>query len=255
MKTIAMIMALAMVGSVAHATVIENWQMNDAAGTDLKNLDNSAGTAKWTVERANLQTDGSGNLHITQGANLFNGATLSTADVTSGIYELAFKYSAADLTDGDTAGGRVGYSFRQNGTAAAPTSKFDLALISLAKRNGELRLELQGVGAKVTLYDFNATVLPDTLAVRAELNLDTDLVDVYWSIGGAAELSALGLAANDGELDQVRTSFQTVSPDFGATSYVDVDYVTLAAIPEPATLGLLGMTGLTMLLVRRKFIM
>ncbi|VGO19613.1 PEP-CTERM sorting domain-containing protein [Pontiella sulfatireligans] len=249
MKKTVMIMAIALVGSFAHAATIENWQMNDDPGTDLKDLNNSAGTAKWYVARTNLQTDGSGNLHITQGANLFNGANLSTTDVTSGIYELAVTYSAADMTDGDIAGGSVGFSFRHDSAVVA--ERHDLAIIKLVKRNGELRLEALGSGPAVTLYDFNATVLPDTLAVRAVLNLDTDLVDVYYSIGGAAEVSTLGIAASDGELDQVRTAFQVVSPDFGATSYVDVDQVTLSVIPEPATLGLIALSGVGLLVARR----
>ena len=130
----------------------------------------------------------------------------------------------------------------------------DLFIVRLMRWNGELRLQTRIGTTNTTIYDFNAQTLPDTLTIRAEVDLDADLLDLYYEIGTGGESVIPGIAINDGEMDGVRMIGVLNTTDFGATDFVDIDYVTLAQIPEPATLGLLGLISSGIYFARRFFI-
>ena len=220
----------------ASGVVTENWQMNDASGTQIPALMNSAGPGAWSGGQAHVATT-NGNLRLTQGANAFRNASLPTMNVTSGIYEFNFKYSAAPIAGGDATGANAGFGLRDEGASA------DLFMIRLQRQGGELRLQTRIGTTNIDIYDFNATSLPDTLSVRAVVDLDADRMDLYYAIGTGSETLVADIEINDGEMDQIRLSANLSETDFGASDFVEVDFLTLTQISEPATLGLIVAMG------------
>ncbi|QHI69085.1 endo-1,4-beta-xylanase [Tichowtungia aerotolerans] len=209
---------------------LEDWQMNEAAGANLSGLVNSAGSAVWSGDKENVQTDGSGNLLFSVGANssdnLYRNSTLTQNGVTNGVYQLSFAFPSATLAGGDAAGASVGFGLRDETTSS------DLFLIRLQRQNSELRLQTRIGTTNTDIYDFNATSLPGALAIRAVFDLDADLMDLYYSIDGGAEVSETDIVINDGVMDAVRMACSLNNVDFGAADFVAVDYLTLSRINE-----------------------
>jgi hypothetical protein len=236
---------------VSSGVVIENWQMNEGAGTNLSGLINSAGSAVWGGDVGNVQTDGSGNLRYTAGLNssnnVFRNTPLTAPNITAGLYELSFSYSAVTIAGGDVTGANVGFGLRDSTGGGN-----DLFLVRLHRQNSTLRLQTRGADGNTTLENFGTNALSGALDVRAVFNLGTDLMDVYWSLGGGAEANMSGIAINDGQMDAFRMAANLNTEDFGATDFVDVDYLKLEMIPEPGTLGLMGVAGLGIFLARNK---
>jgi hypothetical protein len=214
---------LSALSSSAAFVAIEDWQMNEAsAGVTMDSLANSAGSINWPTTGSHLATDGSGALRYVQGSNQYKSLGLTTPNVTSGQYELSFKINAATIGGGDVAGARVGFGFRDEvGT--------DLFHVRLHRTNNELRLQVIDTAGTVDLYDFNAISLPDTLTIRAVVDLDapSGQLDIYYTIGSEAEQSSLGRDLVAGQFDQLRMTAQLISTDFGASDFVEIDYVTL----------------------------
>lgn len=209
--------------AAVSGAVLEDWQMNDTAGTQIPGLVNSAGSGAWGGGQAHIATT-NGNLRFTQGANAFRNSSLTTANVTSGVFQLSFKYNAATIDGGDASGANVGFGFRDEGAGA------DLFLVRLQRQSSELRLQTRVGTSNTTIHDFNATSLPDTLSIRAVVDLDNDLMDLYYEIGTGGETLVADIAINDGEFDQIRLAANLTSTDFGATDFVEVDYLTLSSV-------------------------
>jgi hypothetical protein len=197
--------------------------MNDAADTPLNSLANSAGTALWNIDRPNIVSTGAGDLRFTQGDNLYSGATLTATNVTSGLYELGVKYSAATLAGGDATGATVGFGMRDD-------AGFDLFLVRILRQNGTLLLQTRIGTSNITYHDFGATLLPDTLTIRAVADLDADRMDLYYAVGSDPETRVADIAITDGEMDQLRLAAVLNAVDFGATDFIDIDYVTLRSL-------------------------
>lgn len=220
--------------AVAAAEVIESWQFSEAAGALFSDLVNDVGSAGWTGNKLQVAADGTGSLAFTQGFgtsdNVFRSATLSSPNQTTGTFELEFSYAAATLAGGDVGGANVGFGMREVDTNT------NLFLIRLHRTGGELRLQSRIGSNNVDLIDFNATSLPDVLTVRAAVNLDTDLLNVFTRLGGGPELPTaidVPLAAPDLEFDAIRIAANTNTVDWGAVDVVKVDYLTVARNPTP----------------------
>lgn len=237
------------VAVTSHAALvpIEDWQFNDNSGTQLSGLANDVGAASWSGDRPNAAADGAGNLQFTVGAdavdNIFRNADLTNPNQNSGVFELAFEYSAAALSGGDATGANVGFGMRDADTNS------DLFLVRLQKQTGTLRLQTRIGSTNTNLENFGADTLSEPLAVRAVANLDTGLLDVYWTLGAGPEQSSLGIAMAPGEFDIVRLLANTNTDDWGPNDVVDVNYLTVSTnIPEPSAvvlaLGSLVLAGL-----------
>lgn len=231
---------------VTAAATIESWQFNDAAGVSLSDLANSAGTAVWNSNAANAVADGAGALVYSAGAdasdNIFRTAPLTTPNLDSGIVELALLVRDAALAGGDASGANVGFGLREDG------SNDDLFVVRLHRQNGALRLQTRitdesNATSNTTLTNFGTDSISDLL-IRAVVDLDADMLDVHWKLGAGAEQSSTGIALRDREVDIVRMIANTNSTDWGADDTVALDFLTVAAIPEPATLPLLLAVGL-----------
>jgi len=211
--------------------LIEDWQMDDADGTQIEGLFNSHGIGAWSGSLANVAT-ADGKLRFTQGSNNYRNSSLTKPNVVSGKYELDFKYAAATMAGGDATGAAVGFGLRDEGANA------DLFLVRVLRQNGSLLLQTRIGSSNTTYHNFNATSLPDTLTIRAVVDLDTDLMDLYYAIGSAPETLVAGIAIADGEMDQVRMVGVLNSTDFGATDFVDIDYVSLRNLNWTSASGL-----------------
>ncbi|MCK4565581.1 MAG: endo-1,4-beta-xylanase, partial [Verrucomicrobia bacterium] len=205
--------------------LIEDWQMNDADGTGIGGLVNSAGSGAWSGDLPNVVT-ASGNLRFTQGDNNYRNSSLTEANVVSGLYELAFKYSAVTMAGGDATGATVGFGLRDEGAGS------DLFLVRILRQNNKLLLQTRIGTTNTTIHDFGGGVssLPDTVGIRAVVDLDTDLMDLYYEIGTGGETLVADIAITDGEMDQVRMVGVLNAVDFGATDFVDIDYVSLRSL-------------------------
>ncbi|MEO0514913.1 MAG: PEP-CTERM sorting domain-containing protein [Planctomycetota bacterium] len=245
--------AIALSTASAHAAVIEDWQFGDAADTALNAVAN-AGPNNSSLGAAatsgNVTTDGAGNLRFSVGAdasdNLFRNSN-SALGLSTGTVTLSFTYSDASITGGDASGANVGFGFREEGTNT------DLFAVRLQKQSGSLRLQTRIAGSNTNLENFGTDTLAGPLAVTAVANLDTDLLDVSWSINGGTVSTATGIAITDATYDFLRTAANLNTTDFGANDTVGVDFITVDyVVPEPASLALVALGGLSMLGRRRK---
>ena len=211
--------------------LIEDWQMGDPGGTQIEGLFNTYGTGVWSGSLPNVAT-ASGKLRFTQGSNSYRNSSLTKPNVVSGKYELDFKYAAATMAGGDATGAAVGFGLRDEGANA------DLFLVRVLRQNGVLRLQTRIGNSNATYHDFGSTSLPDTLTIRAVVDLDADLMDLYYAIGAAPETLVADIAITDGEMDQVRMVGVVNATDFGATDFVDIDYVSLRSLNWISAAGL-----------------
>ena len=228
--------------AAADATLVESWQFNDTAGTALNVLANDVvGGANFTGSKPQVTADGAGALKFTVGLdasdNVFRNATLASPNNSTGVFELAFSFLTADFSGGGAASGaNVGFGARDE-------SGGDLFLVRLQETSADkIKLQVK-TGSTSTLNNFGVGVLSGTdtpLNIRAVFDLDTDLLDVFWTIGAGAEQSSLGIAIPNLEFDQVRLVANTNTDDWGAADSVTVDYLTVStvAVPEPSTFGL-----------------
>lgn len=209
--------------------VIEQWLFEETAGTQFSGLINSAGSASFSGDKSNVTADGSGNLAFAVGAdatdNVFRNATLTTAGRTSGVFEMEWTYSAADLGGGDAGGANVGFGFRDSGGN-------DLFNVRLHKQSGTLRLQTRVAGSNVDLENFGGTTVAD-LRVKVVADLDARTFDVFWQVGAGPELSTTGIAMDPAGLtfDDIRMLANTNTDDWGPSDSVSVADLTLSEMP------------------------
>ncbi|BCX49808.1 hypothetical protein HAHE_37160 [Haloferula helveola] len=211
------------------ATVLEHWEFEDVAGTQFTGLANSAGSASFSGNKDQVQTDGAGNLVFGVGAdasdNVFRNATLTVPGQTTGVFEMEWTYPSATIEGGDATGANVGFGFRDAGGT-------DLFLVRLQRQNSELRLQHRVGTSNTDLEDFNATTIAD-LRVRVVADLDADTFDVYWQLGAGPEQSSTGIAmsATGLNFDEVRMTANTNTTDWGATDSVSVGELKVSELP------------------------
>jgi hypothetical protein len=211
--------------------VIEDWQFNDDAGKTFGNSTNSVAGSTAEFQGGGLgyaMTDGSGHMHITNGNSQGPKATLTTAGVTSGQYQLTFATTSIDLTDSTNQAKVEGLLLNAAGA--------DLFTVRVFRGGGNLKLTvLDGAGAKPATAILIAGSEVDTagITLRTVIDLDTDLADVYYTVGtGPETLLAGNVATLDSDMSQIGVGYG--SSLFGANNHIDLDYVTLSEInPDP----------------------
>ncbi|MFC4992163.1 PEP-CTERM sorting domain-containing protein [Rubritalea tangerina] len=251
MRTPLILLCCTLTSSLQAATVLEDWQLNDSNGTQMSALANEAGSASFANNAANALANGAGDLVFSVGAdagdNIFRTSNLTNTNVSSGIFQLEFNFTSVNFQGGDQTGANVGFGIRDTG------SNTDIFIARIQKQNDNYLLQTR-VGTTNTNIANLGSVPSNTLSnlnVRILFDLDTDLADVYWSLGGNPETAFNDVAINDLEMDAFRLAANTNTNDWGAGAGVSVDFVTLTAIPEPSSSALLGL-GLTTLTLRRK---
>jgi len=229
----------------AQAGLIEEFKMDDPAGTTLNALVNSAGTGQWNVsDRGDyIKTDGVGNLVLTAGDNLYNGGrNWSFKDAGTGKYELTVRFSGVDYSSGSN-GSLCGFNLRD-------ASNADIVGISVARFSDKLRLRVKDRDTYNLLKVFDSSATDASIQVRSVVDLDTDTMDVFYSIDGGAEEELSGLPTiSGGILDHLTLNFK--GDVMGPTDFVKVDYVSVSQIPEPATFSLFSIIGITLIILRK----
>ncbi|BCX49818.1 hypothetical protein HAHE_37260 [Haloferula helveola] len=231
------VLAATQLGATNLGAAIEDWQFDEAADTQLSGLINSVGSAAWGGDVPNVVTDGNGNLDFTVSVDdpetaetdestnsLFRNSDLTTAQST-GKFELAFTYTAADLSTGDLTGANVGFTIRN-------LANTDLLNVRLQKQSGTLRLQRRdsNTGTNTDLEDFGVTSLAGPLSVRVILDLDTDTYDVEWTPDGEGTRCQTNIPMDLPSLnmERLRMYASTNATDWGATDSVQVEFLTLS---------------------------
>jgi membrane protein YqaA with SNARE-associated domain len=92
--------------------------------------------------------------------------------------------------------------------------------------------------------------LPDNLYVEFVYDLDNDLATFTWTMGNESG-GATNVAIGDYTAEAVRNAYQPSG--MTDTDFIKTDYLTVESIPEPATLGMIGLMTGTLLFIRRRF--
>jgi len=216
------------------SSILEEWNFEDAANVQLQGTVNSAGTAAFKGATANATSNGTGKFRISQGVdaadNLYRNAdNLTAASRSTGLYEMSFRIADLDLSTGDASGANIGFGFRDS---AVSGNASDILLIRIHEQNDKLQLQTRIDGSTNVLFTFDSNALSD-LIVRAVIDLDTRMGDVYYDLSGAGEVQvgtgiALGVAAFT--WDQLRFVATTNTTDWGATDYATVDYLRVSKL-------------------------
>lgn len=232
------------------AAILQDWQMNDASGTGMAGLANSAGTAAWGYSPGNAATDGNGMLHVSPGSQEWGISAALPSALTTGQYELKYVVDSIDLS-GDSATDNSGINFGLGDVT-------EMRLYSHGDFDGDGNPDLV-----LSIYDdqtawswgrgFSGLVLNDPLTIRGIYDLDAGTIHVYTQLGSEAEQDngSFNIDTN-GTANSVFSRLLT--GDWGANDYANIDSVTLTeVVPEPATLGMVGLIGGAIVFVRRRF--
>ncbi|MCH7225911.1 PEP-CTERM sorting domain-containing protein [Haloferula sp. A504] len=169
-------------------------------------------------------------------------ATVSVTAGTSG------QWHAIGFWDNDTPPENFGSNVSGSGTAEGTAWM-------LRRDNAELRV-FRGVGTGGGIGE--STASPNNAAGTVDLQVVLDLsdwngIDNWGSVTYFAKLSSVStyteIAA--GELDAANSTFQAVGIGGGLVA-ADFDSFELSQIPEPSSLGLLGIAGVSLLMRRRR---
>ena len=264
---ISSILAASLMVAGSYATTLEDWQFNDANGTQLNSVanDGTVGTS-WNFGGPSTQN---GALNIGDTTyykyNVGTGQTFRSAefsDITTG--QITFEFVIADWYLGGSAG-EVGNGIKfnfgdvQNGSAqiefeVAQSPGTDIRVRSQNSSNGNL----SGTDAQNQLGGLNLTNA-NSVTVQLLADLDTGVWSTRVDYNGSwTDLVTDGTGMTSIDRIQLVLDGGTSGWDYGgvggvSADFVKIDSVTLSVIPEPATVGMLGLGALITLIVRRRF--
>lgn len=248
------------ISDLATATIIEDFQFNDAGGTqydaaaNAANAGNLLSTDTTPADLAGVNTNGAGQLNASLKSNTDFGTTLvDTADKSTGrvfgVMELTWDFqSVLDSTENE----EVRVTLISSGTSGV-LAEFEI------QREDDDTLTILGnsVGGtdipSVVLNGGSLTQIAKFIAV-IEADLDADTFNVHFSSDAGVSFTSLGGGTTDPtrNLDKMRLVFNNdLSSD---NVLVDRAYLAMAAvIPEPTTASLAGVALLITAGRRRMF--
>ncbi|BCX49817.1 hypothetical protein HAHE_37250 [Haloferula helveola] len=208
--------------------VVEEWNFDDVAGTQLESCVSTNGTAFTGTTSDKVATNGSGQLLLQQDStNHFRTSTpFPGSPFTTGSFALEIQVDSIDFTNSNN-GTVVGFSLRDDlGT--------DFGNIRLRKAGGTLVLENRIGSSNERLYDFDqgggAVNQVNDLLIEAVLNLDTRKWSGSLTIGGGSTITLPLLDADPaatGGLSLTRFQGQQDAANWGAGDTMLIDRVTV----------------------------
>jgi hypothetical protein len=197
--------------------VLENWQLNDLAGTSFDQVTNTAGSAHWNTGR--VSTDGAGSLVINQaGGDLWHRSATLPVELSSGLYEVEWKVNVIDLSH-SSASDNCGSTVDLGGT-------LNVRLFA----HGSDKLGITAVGGPDgwnLVHDFDTRVLSN-LTIRTLYNTIQHTAEVYYRLGSAAEQGPFNYAINDISVSSLKGSF--LGNKMATADFEKIDYITLTVI-------------------------
>ncbi len=253
MKKILIAAIMAGLALGASAVPVEYWQFDDANGAALNAVANSGSlNSVWNFGGSGMATDGSGNFVLAgdggtttrklpkQGTANANAGTDTYATPLAGsdTYTLEVNWSAWDYTSA-TIGDAMNFK-------ALDSTGVLVASISVEKDSATTtRVRMASANANYRNFAYSLT---DSSAVSAkiEFNLAGGTSEYFIDGSSTHSFSSQTFAGNIGGL--IFTKSGTWST---AGSSASIDSMGLSMVPEPATLGMLGLGALATLLIRR----
>jgi hypothetical protein len=256
-KTLAILAVSSVVGVVAQAAVIEQWDMN--------------GNGQWQNSNNGLNIGGHYNTNnhtlaqtADDGTFLFAPATLpqgfggktalsSAIDLTAGVVTLSMAFT--DVNWSGTPGSNNNISFRlwEHGNAGA-----DYVGVTFYDNGDRIRSRVEdSVNGNNTAFGRYGADLTASGAYNAVVEIDYANNEIRlsgawdWAPGGATtqtnsfDFAAAGFTSIG--------NFQTRYSNWSAGDTMLVDDITISQIPEPATLGLVAAFGGAIMFIRRQF--
>jgi len=222
-------------------TDIDVWEFNDADGTRLDAAAKAAGSSVFTTSAT--PTIQSGNLRFAQGAatgSIFRNATIASGlrvlgNSNSGTVEMSFRITSADLSGGANNSASPAYIGVGTRGKDALNGNSDPIQIRLQESSGNLILQARGASTS-TCRTFTGLSLTQPLEVRVVMDLFAKTATVYSKSGTEAEANhgAYAFTAATDSWDTYRMSSLNNSTDWGATDFVDVDYLRFKELTYPA---------------------
>jgi hypothetical protein len=259
-KTAVMVAVLALTAVAASAAIIDEWDMNDNGQWQNSNngLNLGAHYSSNNQQVAQVDDDGTFIFSPTATPQGFSGKTdlSSVADLTAGVVTLSYTYTAMDWSANPAANSQVGFrlwnsagsqyvgmSFQDTSDKIWAYTKSSAGLGGLNAKTGRL---INGLVDSST---------PRT--VKLELDYANSEVRMYadtqwqWSPSGVNAVFTNSVDfASAGVTDIAK--FQTYYQNWGTGDTATVDNIRIEAIPEPATLSMIGLVGSTLLILRRR---
>lgn len=233
---------------LASATIVEDFQFNDAAGTDYDAAANSINPLRLLSSDSDLsgeQTNGLGQLDLSTKNNTAFGSTLVDADDLStgrvlGVMELTWDFqSTLDPAENE----EIRISIISSGTSSV-AAEFEI------QREDDDTLTI--LGNSVGGDDIDAVTLNGGSLIQSatfiaviDVDLDANTFEVHFSSDDGISFTTLTGGTTDParNLDKMRLVFNN---DLTSDNIL-IDRAYLAVIPEPTTASLILLSGLAML--------
>ena len=178
--------------------------------------------------------------------NAAAGADEYAALLTSGAYRLELDFNSWSLAGSAAAGGQVDLQLRPSASSGSVVG-IRLKLEDAATARVQMYSDLSAAGFQNGFRNFDFA-LSELAAQRfaIEFDFDNDTVDYYYNGSVTNSFSDFSAA-------QVGTLQFSSNAGWDPDHVVSIEQLGLVAIPEPATLGLLGAFGGAILFFRRRF--
>lgn len=256
--------AIFVIAPSARAAILEDFQFNDPAGTLIENAVNSAGTGHMFDVDSDLDgvtTNGMGQYNASLKSNTAFGSTYVNLDpdiATGSLYGvIELTYDFDPMTLDPTENEEIRLSLIRDD----PRATFVTAEVEIERTDANDVIifgNAIGDGSVDTSTDILGLTQSEILVGVVAVNLDSDLLQVHYSLDAAASFTSL----TDGTLDPTRgvASMRLVLNNDLSQDSVLLHRVYLSDtnpfpglipdVPEPGALGLFGL-GIFCLVARR----
>jgi len=209
--------------SALAGVVLQDWEMNDPAGTTLSQTINREGKAHWSAKYdiGCVRTDGKGNLRIVRSSKPWHGVDVGIGNLPSGEYALEYRISSMDFS-----GAPEIYRYYSFGIQFRSDVVMQLQVVAEGMR---LNLHALFRGECVDLGRVSDSLASSNLTLRIAFAIrDGDVLlgaGAFGEDGKTLARSEDRLIKGVSGIDTLRMEFQTAG--FYENAYVAVDRIRL----------------------------